>query len=130
MHDGATIARFVATGLAAAILLFALTWSFTAAGLPPFVGGTLAYAVCFAVAYLAQRGWAFDGRHEHRQALPRYFVAQAAAGLTSGAAAQVATSMGFGVEAAAAIATVAASAISFLLSLFWVFPARVDIAER
>ena len=94
MHDGATIARFVAMGLAAALLLFVLTWSFTAAGMPPFVGGLVAYAVCLAVAYLGQRGWSFGGRHTHRHAFPRYLATQALAALTSGAAMQFTTSAG------------------------------------
>lgn len=125
MHDGATIARFVAVGVGATLLLLLLTWLLFAAGLPPFAGGTIAYAAAFAVAYAAQRGWSFGGRHAHRHALPRYFTAQAVAALTSGLSAQIAVSgLGWGHEAAAGLATVAASAVSMLLSLFWVFPAR------
>lgn len=124
MHDAATIARFVATGLGAALLLFVLTWSLAAAGLPSFIAGAAGYAIAFAAAYLVQRGWSFGGKHAHRHALPRYFASQAAAALTSGAAAHIASSFGWGHDAAALLATVAASAVSFGLSLFWVFPAR------
>lgn len=125
MHGGATMVRFVAVGTGAALLLFVLTWFFAAAGMPPLAAGAIAYAVAFAVTYLAQRGWSFGGQHAHGHALPRYFAAQAVAALTSGLAAQIAVSgPGWGHEAAAALATFAASGVSFLLSLLWVFPAR------
>jgi putative flippase GtrA len=131
MHDTATIARFVAAGLGAALLLFVLTWSLAAAGLPPFAAGTIAYAVAFAAAYLVQRGWSFGGHHAHGHALPRYLIAQAKAAFTSGVTAHFATTtLIWGHEASALLATTAASAVSFLLSLFWVFPPRTGVAGR
>lgn len=129
MHDRATIGRFVAVGVAAALLFFLLTWLFIAAGVPPFAAGTIAYAIVFAVAYLTQRGWSFRWQHAHRQALPRYAVAQAMAALMSGLAAQIGISgLGWPPEASALLAACAASAVSFVLSLFWVFPARPGTA--
>ncbi len=129
MHDRATIGRFIVVGVAAALLFFLLVWLFIAAGLPPFAGGTLAYAIVFAAAYLTQRGWSFRWRHGHGHALPRYAVAQAFAAVMSGAMAQVATSvLGWPVGVAALLAACVASAASLLLSLFWVFPARPNAA--
>lgn len=126
-HDAATVARFVATGLGAALLLLVMTWSLAALGLAPFAAGALGYALAFAVAYLVQRSWSFRGRHAHRHALPRYLAAQALAALTSGAAAHLATAMlSWGHGASAFTATVAASAVSFVLSLFWVFPPQTE----
>lgn len=126
MHDRATIGRFIVVGVAAALLFFLLTWLFIAAGgLPPFAGGTLAYAIVFAAAYLTQRGWSFRWQHAHGHALPRYAAAQALAAVVSGAVAQIGTSgLGWPAGAAALLAACVASATSLLLSLFWVFPAR------
>lgn len=126
MHDRATIGRFIAVGGGAALLLFLLTWLLAAAGAPPFVAGTAAYATAFFAAYLTQRGWSFRWKHAHRDAFPRYVAAQTLAALISGVVAHVCMS-GFGLppEAAALLAACAASGISFLMSLFWVFPARL-----
>lgn len=122
-HDAATLARFASVGLGAAALLFSLTWLLTRAGLPPFSAGVAAYAASLAVAYLLQRGWSFGGRHAHGRALPRYLASQALAALTSGAVAHAASAGGFDAGLASAAATVAASSISLLLALLWVFPA-------
>jgi len=123
-HDAATLARFAGVGIGAALLLFALTWGLTATGLGPFTAGVVAYAVSLAVAYLIQRDWSFRRRHAHVQALPRYLAVQALAALASGAVAHIASSYGLEAPVAAAAATVAASTVSLLLSLLWVFPAR------
>ncbi|MBN9037910.1 MAG: GtrA family protein [Rhizobiales bacterium] len=123
-HDAATLARFAGVGLGAAALLFSLTWLLTEAGLPPFGAGIAAYAVSLAVAYLLQRGWSFGGRHAHGHALPRYLASQALAALTSGAVAHAASAGGLDTGLASAAATIAASSVSLLLSLLWVFPAQ------
>lgn len=128
MHDPATLARFAGVGVGAAFLLFVITWLFAAIGLPAFVAGTAGYAVAFAAAYLAQRDWSFRGRHTHRHALPRYVAAQVLAALASGGAAHVAAYLGFAAMFASACATVVASGISLVLSLFWVFPPRAGEA--
>jgi putative flippase GtrA len=124
MHDAATLARFAGVGAGAAALLFALTWLLSAAGLPAFAAGTLGYALSFAAAYLAQRGWSFAGRHTHRHALPRYLASQAIAALVAGAVAHAAAGLGATDGLASAASTIAASGVSLLLSLAWVFPAR------
>lgn len=124
LHDAPTLARFAGVGLGAAALLFALTWLLSASGLPPFAAGIAAYAVSLAAAYLLQHGWSFGGRHAHGHALPRYLASQALAALTSGAVAHAAAAVGTGPGPASAAATVAASTVSLLLSLVWVFPAH------
>jgi len=120
------LARFITVGAGAALLLFALTWLFATLGLPPFAGSVLAYAIAFAVAYSAQRAWTFGARHGHGHALPRYFAVQLACALVSGLAAHIAvTRLGMQPLAMSATTTIAASAASYLLSLFWVFPDRL-----
>lgn len=125
------LSRFLIVGVGAAVLLFALTWLFSRAGMPPFLGSALAYAVAFAVAYTAQRNWTFGGGHAHGRALPRYFAVQAGSAVTAGLVSHVAIE-GFGLPPVvmAAAVTVAASAASYLLSTFWVFPEPAPDAPR
>ncbi len=117
------LSRFLVVGVGAAVLLFGLTWLFARAGMPPFWGSAVAYAIAFAIAYTAQRNWTFGGGHAHGRALPRYFAVQAGCALTAGVVSHIAIE-GFGLPPAAmaAVVTVAASAVSYLLSTFWVFP--------
>lgn len=119
------ILRFAMVGAAAALLLFLLSWLFVSLGAPPFAGSVAAYAIAFAVAYLAQRGWTFSGAHSHGRALPRYFAVQLGCALGSGAVAHAAVEgLGFSAILMSAVVTVAASAMSFVLSALWVFPDR------
>jgi putative flippase GtrA len=123
------LARFITVGVSAALLLFCLTWLFTRMGLSPMVGGIAAYAIAVAVAYTAQRSWTFGGRHDHASALPRYLAVQVFCALLSGVTSELAVTM---LDAPpvlmSAIATVAASAASFVLSSLWVFPQRAGSA--
>lgn len=114
--------RFIIVGTGAALLLFALTFVFAALGLPGFAAGLLAYALTFAAAYLAQRSWTFGGAASHARALPRYFVLQAASALLSGLTTHLTIAgLGFSPLAAAAMTTLAASAVSYVVSSRWVF---------
>lgn len=123
------LARFITVGLGAALLLFCLTWLLARIGMSPMAGGIAAYVIAVAVAYTAQRSWTFGGRHDHASALPRYLVVQACCALLSGLTSELAVTM---LDAPpllmSAIATVAASAASFVLSSLWVFPQRTDSA--
>ena len=114
--------RFAVVGIGAALLFFVLSWALVSAGLPPFVGSVIAYVLAFVVAYSAQRGWTFEGRHDHAHALPRYLVTQLACATFAGLSAHVAVSI-FSASplVMSAITTVAASAASYVLSLVWVF---------
>jgi putative flippase GtrA len=123
---GARFVRFVVVGVGAALLFFVLAFLLVSAGLPPFVGSALAYAVAFVVAYSAQRGWTFGGRHDHSHALPRYFAVQLGCATFSGVVSHVAVYwLGMSPFAMSAVTTVLASAASFVLSSLWVFPDRV-----
>lgn len=114
--------RFAVVGIGAALLFFALSWALVSAGLPPFVGSVIAYVLAFVVAYSAQRGWTFEGRHDHAHALPRYLATQLACATLAGLSAHVAVSI-FSASplVMSAITTAAASAASYVLSLVWVF---------
>lgn len=119
------LARFITVGLCAALLLFCLTWLLARIGLSPMAGGIMAYGLTVAVAYTAQRSWTFGGRHDHASALPRYLAVQASCALLSGVTSELAVTMlGAPPMLMSAIATVAASAASFVLSSLWVFPQR------
>jgi len=115
--------RFVVVGLGAALLLFALTYAFLSLGIAPAAASLAAYAIAFVAAYSAQRRWTFGGRHPHGHALPRYFAVQLGCALLSSLSAHVAA-LGFGLPplVVSAIATLVASAASYLLALLWVFP--------
>lgn len=117
--------RFVTVGVAAALLLFTLSWLLVSLGLSPFVGSLIAYAIAFVVAYGAQRGWTFGGQHDHARAMPRYLALQVGCALFSGLVSHVAVArFGMSPLAMSALTTVAASTVSYVLSSLWVFPVR------
>ncbi|WP_245455294.1 MULTISPECIES: GtrA family protein [unclassified Mesorhizobium] len=117
--------RFLVVGVGAALLLFVLSWLLVSLGLSPFAGSAVAYAIAFIVAYSAQRGWTFGAEHDHATALPRYLALQAACAAFSGLVSHVAvTRFGLSPVAMSALTTVAASALSYIVSSAWVFPAR------
>ncbi|TIX09409.1 MAG: GtrA family protein, partial [Mesorhizobium sp.] len=93
--------------------------------LSPFVGSAAAYAIAFVVAYSAQRGWTFGGEHDHATALPRYLALQLGCAFFSGLVSHVAVAhFGLSPLAMSALTTVATSALSYVASSLWVFPAR------
>ena len=117
--------RFLTVGVGAALLLFALSWLLVSLGLSPFVGSLIAYAIAFAVAYSAQRGWTFGGQHDHARAMPRYFALQVGCALFSGLVSHVAVArFGMSFLAMSALTTVVTSTVSYILSSLWVFPVR------
>ncbi|UVK42802.1 GtrA family protein [Mesorhizobium sp. AR07] len=116
--------RFLTVGVGAALLFFVLSWLLVSLGVSPFIGSVVAYAIAFVAAYSAQRGWTFGGQHDHARVLPRYLVLQLGCALFSGLVSHVAVAR-FGMSALAmsALATVATSAVSYVLSSLWVFRA-------
>ncbi|WP_245420307.1 MULTISPECIES: GtrA family protein [unclassified Mesorhizobium] len=117
--------RFLTVGVGAALLLFALSWLLVSLGLSPFTGSVAAYAVSFVVAYSAQRSWTFGGQHDHAEAMPRYLALQVGCAAFSGLVSHVAvTDLAMSPLSMSALTTVAASAVSYVLSSVWVFPAR------
>ncbi|RUW26598.1 GtrA family protein [Mesorhizobium sp. M4B.F.Ca.ET.215.01.1.1] len=117
--------RFLVVGVGAALLLFVLSWLLVSLGLSPFVGSAAAYAIAFVVAYSAQRGWTFGGEHDHATALPRYLTLQLGCAVFSGLVSHVAVArFGLSPLAMSALTTVATSALSYVASSLWVFPAR------
>lgn len=117
--------RFVTVGVGAALLFFVLTWLLVSLGVAPFIGSIVAYATAFVVAYSAQHGWTFGGRHDHGHALPRYLALQAGCAAFSGLVAHFsATRFGLSPLPMSALTALAASAASYVLSSLWVFPVR------
>jgi len=115
--------RFVTVGVGAAALLLVVSYLLASAGLPPFAAGLIAYAIAFVVAYSAQRGWTFGAAHGHGYALPRYFALQAGCALMSGVIAHVSVDrLHMSPLAMSVLVTVAASAVSYVVSSLWVFP--------
>lgn len=122
---GPRMVRFVIVGGGAAALFFGLSWLFVSLGMAPFIGSVVAYGIAFLLAYMAQRSWTFEGRHDHAHTLPRYVALQLGCALFSGSLAHVAvTRFGLLPLAMSALTTVAASAVSYVLSSVWVFPDR------
>jgi putative flippase GtrA len=117
--------RFLTVGVGAALLFFVLSWLLVSLGLSPFIGSVVAYAIAFVVAYSAQRGWTFGGQHDHISAMPRYLALQLGCALFSGLVSHLAvTRFGLSALAMSALTTVAAGAVSYILSSLWVFPTR------
>lgn len=127
----ARLLRFLTVGIGAMLLMLVLSYSFAQAGLPPFQGSLLAYALVFAFAYMAQRGWTFGGEHRHRSALPRYLVLQAACAVASAAVAHLAAE-GFGLAPlpTSVLTALTAGAASYVVSSAWVFPRRARGGQR
>jgi putative flippase GtrA len=116
--------RFALVGVGAAALMFALSYLLALAGMRPFLGTTLAYAVAFAFAYTAQRAWTFGARHKHGHAFPRYCAIQAVCALLSGVLAHLlVASLSTPPLVMSAVTTVAASLASYFLSSRWAFAA-------
>lgn len=122
LHGSQRLFRFVTVGVGAATLFFVISWLLVSWGISPFKGSIVAYAAAFVVGYSAQRAWTFEGRHDHAQALPRYFVLQVSCAVFSGVVAHLAThGLGMSPLTMSALTTVAASAASYLASSLWVF---------
>ena len=117
--------RFILVGGGAAALFFVLAYVLVSAGVPPFAGSVFAYAMAFAFAYTAQRGWTFGGRHAHSRSFPRYLALQACCALFSGVVAHAAVAL-FGMSplAMSAVTAVLSGAVSYVASSRWVFPDR------
>lgn len=119
---GPRLARFATVGVAAALILFLLSFVLTHLGVPPFAAGAAAYAAAFAFAYTLQHGWTFGGGQPHRRALPRYLIVQCGCALLSGAVSHLALGgLGLAPWAASGLTTIVASAASFVLSSCWAF---------
>lgn len=119
------LARFVAVGLGANLLLLVLSYLFRQAGLPAFVAGAGGYAIAFVAAYTMQRGWTFGSDRSHGELLPRYLTAQIVCALLSGAVGHIAGDvLGFSPLAMSVAVTVTAGASSYVLSSRWVFAAE------
>jgi putative flippase GtrA len=121
----AQLLRFVSVGVGVAVFYMFLTFALVSEGAPPFWASVLAYAICFAVAYLLQRFWTFEAKHPHREALPKYFALQVACAVLSGLVPQVAIDY-FGAThlAAAGLAALTAGVLSCVGSILFVFPIR------
>ncbi|MBX3577755.1 MAG: GtrA family protein [Rhizobiaceae bacterium] len=119
------LARFVAVGLGANLLLLVLSYLFRQAGLPAFVAGAGGYAIAFVVAYAMQRGWTFASDRSHGELLPRYLGAQLVCAVLSGAVGHVVGDM-MGLPALwmSVAVTLTAGVSSYVLSSRWVFAAE------
>jgi len=114
--------RFVTVGVGAGLLFFVLSFLLVSAGMPPFPGSLLAFAIAFVFAYTAQRSWTFEGRHDHQRSLPRYLALHAASALFSAVVAHVAVRyLGMSPLAMSATTTVLGGAVSYVASSLWVF---------
>jgi putative flippase GtrA len=121
-----TFARFVAVGVAGAVVLFGLTYAFERAGAAPIWGYAVAYAIAFVFSYSLQRGWTFGARHRHNDALPRYLILQLACAMTSAVVGQGLTNWtALQPVLISGFCTVLASAMSFFGARYWVFSARL-----
>ena len=115
--------RFLLTGGGMAAFFFVLSILLVLAGLPPFWGSLLAYAIALLLGYLLQRGWTFGARHRHGHALPRYFILQVGCALSSAVLAQwLVTRFGLSPFAMSLVTTGFAGLVSYVVSSLWVFP--------
>lgn len=118
------VTRFLVVGVGCALLYFALAWALQArGGLQPFLATATAYLISFSIAYVLQRAWTFQSEMAHTVTLPRYAAVQALAAFLTAASTQAiahfcpsSSSM-----VIAAVSTILAGSLSFVLSSTWVF---------
>ncbi|MFC5527007.1 GtrA family protein [Rhodanobacter ginsengisoli] len=118
------MARFLVVGGGCALLYFALAWVLQArGGFPPFLATAAAYLISFGIAYALQRAWTFESNASHTVTLPRYAAVQALAALLTAASTQALAHYypSSSNMVIAAVSTVLAGSISFVLSSTWVF---------
>ena len=113
--------RFVMTGGGAAMLFYLMTFVALRSGAPPFAGTLTAYAVTVVTSYTIQHSWTFRGRRGHGHAFPRYVAAQVVSALLAATLARATSDLGLTAAALALVPTLAASAVSYVLSRYWVF---------
>lgn len=114
--------KFVVVGGGAAAALAGFTFGFLRVGLKPLAAGLAAYVCAFAIAYLLQRNWTFDGAGRHSRTLPRYLLVQAVCATTSALATHIFVDrLDWPALISAVAMTVVVSTASFLASSLWVF---------
>lgn len=114
--------RFIIVGSSVALLFFALSFALVSAGMAPFSGSALAYAICFVTAYTTHRSWTFSANIPHGKALPRYLLLQAFCAVMSGLVAHfLVSTFGFAPLAMSAVTAIAAAGFSYVVSSLWVF---------
>jgi putative flippase GtrA len=115
--------RFIVVGSSGALLFFTLSFALVSAGMAPFFGSALAYAICFITVYATHRSWTFSSVNvPHGKALPRYFLLQAFCAVMSGLVAHfLVSTFGFAPLAMSALTAIAAAGFSYFVSSLWVF---------
>jgi putative flippase GtrA len=92
-------------------------------GLAPFTSSVLAYVSALGLGYHVQRNWSFRARHSHSKAVPRYIVLQVGCAVFSGLGAQTATVyLHMPPLTMSILNTLLMAMISYVVSLYWVFP--------
>lgn len=125
MSARARLARFVVSGGLASLVFFLVSFGLLHLGWRPWAANLTAYAAGFVVGYSLQRGWTFQGQHAHGSALPRYFILQVACAALTAVAGEIGGSLLRLPPIVVAVgSTGLAGAISYLGSLYWVFPTR------
>lgn len=118
------LARFLVVGVGCALLYFGLMWAFQMeASFPPFLATASAYLISFSIAYVLQRLWTFQSQSSHMATLPRYAAVQALAAVLTATTTQIIAHLYPTTSSIviAAISTVLAGGLSFVLSSTWVF---------
>lgn len=113
--------RFLLAGGGAAALFYLLTFVALRLGAPAFAGTLTAYGVTVVTSYTIQQRWTFRRRRGHGHAFPRYMAAQVGSALISATLAHSAATLGLAAAALALVPTLAGSAVSYVLSRYWVF---------
>lgn len=118
------LARFLIVGVGCAFLYFGLAFVLRAhGGLRPFMATIAAYVISFGIAYVLQRTWTFQATTRHAVTLPRYAAVQGTAALLTATLTEVIAHFQptASALAIAAVSTVIAAGLSFVLSSTWVF---------
>jgi putative flippase GtrA len=115
--------RFVAVGLACAILFFAINYSLKIVfNFGQFISLAATYIICFWIGYISQRQFAFRANTLHRRSLPRYLMLHFFGMLFVYYFTQwIQLSFDLGSMSSSLVATGLAGLASFIVSLTWVF---------
>jgi putative flippase GtrA len=117
--------RFIIAGASGTLLFFVLSYIIASAGMPPFGGTLITYALTFVTVYTVHRYWTFSVDVPHGKAFPRYLFVQAVCALMSAFVAHFLVNLfGFQPLAMSALTAVASAGLSYFATSLWVFAER------
>jgi len=115
--------RFIIVGILTAVLYFVIFYVlYSKFEIAPYLSAIVAHSTSFSVAYLSHKIWTYESKTTVRESLPKYFLLQLMClSMTAGGTQLVYELFELNHFFISVLATLLASAFSFIVSTFWVF---------